>query len=364
MEKTLTESRRTHGNLQHILIAHSHAGNLVLYAVRGLSAEIRRSIKAIVCIGTPFINCRLRDIRVQKMRLLASALGGTVLWVAACSYSRFPKSVRVVAGILAVVGVVGFLRLVQVLRSETLMGFAEVHADRVHADPPEGIPMLCISARLDEAQIWLDAVSTACRTLTWLWERAFDVLVRWTIGSCRAAWDLLKERAQDWWAEKTQEMGTGCFVALLIVSSPMLVPLLFVMLIFFGGYVALFPTIWFGVIAGWVIAISALVGFMFAHVIALASLLTRAGPWGFGEHWLFNWLVDVRAGQTPWPRKAPSDHPFSSNIRSLMSYASDALPSGTEVRAVRLRGWTSLRHVNLCSDPSVVAMIVDWISKI
>jgi hypothetical protein len=35
------------------------------------------------------------------------------------------------------------------------------------------------------------------------------------------------------------------------------------------------------------------------QIIALITLATRSAPWGFGEHWLLQWLVEVTV--TKWP---------------------------------------------------------------
>lgn len=35
------------------------------------------------------------------------------------------------------------------------------------------------------------------------------------------------------------------------------------------------------------------------QVIGVLSLLTRSGPWGFGENWLLLWIVSVEARRLP-----------------------------------------------------------------
>src|SRR2546421_3776899 len=43
----------------HFLIAHSHGGNVVLYALRDKTAAA--SVRGVICLSTPFIQCRHRN---------------------------------------------------------------------------------------------------------------------------------------------------------------------------------------------------------------------------------------------------------------------------------------------------------------
>ncbi len=49
-----------------VLIAHSHGGNVALYALQDKLARDR--VSAVVCMGTPFLNCALRDQSAPKVR--------------------------------------------------------------------------------------------------------------------------------------------------------------------------------------------------------------------------------------------------------------------------------------------------------
>jgi hypothetical protein len=60
LASALTSSIISHPDSQHFVIAHSHGGNVALYALR--ESLLRGKIAGIVCIGTPFITCALRDI--------------------------------------------------------------------------------------------------------------------------------------------------------------------------------------------------------------------------------------------------------------------------------------------------------------
>jgi hypothetical protein len=47
-------------NARHYIIAHSHGGNIALYALR--DNEVNRAVAGIVCLATPFLHARPRDL--------------------------------------------------------------------------------------------------------------------------------------------------------------------------------------------------------------------------------------------------------------------------------------------------------------
>jgi hypothetical protein len=51
---------RSWPNERHILIAHSHGGNVALYALR--DPEIGRAVHSLICLSTPFVACKPRDL--------------------------------------------------------------------------------------------------------------------------------------------------------------------------------------------------------------------------------------------------------------------------------------------------------------
>ncbi len=55
----LLECATTYPDEEHFIIAHSHAGNLVLYALRDERAA--QQVRGMVCLSTPFIICKKRD---------------------------------------------------------------------------------------------------------------------------------------------------------------------------------------------------------------------------------------------------------------------------------------------------------------
>jgi hypothetical protein len=59
-------------NAKHFIIAHSHGGNVALYALRDL--RLQKAIRGVVCLATPFVHCEARNVE-STLRLYP-----TVAW--------------------------------------------------------------------------------------------------------------------------------------------------------------------------------------------------------------------------------------------------------------------------------------------
>jgi hypothetical protein len=66
-----------HPGARQILVAHSHGGNVALYALRDL--RVNANVVGIACIATPFLHAGLRDERIFDGKTLQAAFGG--LWL-------------------------------------------------------------------------------------------------------------------------------------------------------------------------------------------------------------------------------------------------------------------------------------------
>ncbi len=58
----------------HYVIAHSHGGNVVRYALKGITPETKQRISAVICLSTPFISCKKRDLRDRVARIKRDVL--------------------------------------------------------------------------------------------------------------------------------------------------------------------------------------------------------------------------------------------------------------------------------------------------
>ena len=81
--KYIEESRRKYKDAPHYLIAHSHGGNIALYAARDLHPG--RGVDGVACLATPFLCASPRKIEHLNLDSLSIAVGSLVilfyLWV-------------------------------------------------------------------------------------------------------------------------------------------------------------------------------------------------------------------------------------------------------------------------------------------
>ena len=73
----LRAGREQHPDARHVIIAHSHGGNVALYAMRDPAA--RRAVDGIVTLGTPFLCARRRDLRSRGDLIAWVVLGAAAL---------------------------------------------------------------------------------------------------------------------------------------------------------------------------------------------------------------------------------------------------------------------------------------------
>jgi pimeloyl-ACP methyl ester carboxylesterase len=69
--------RDGHSGVRQMLVAHSHGGNVALYALRDPEANVE--ISGLACIATPFLHAHTRDSRFFDGKIFQGALYG--LWV-------------------------------------------------------------------------------------------------------------------------------------------------------------------------------------------------------------------------------------------------------------------------------------------
>ena len=60
LRRALRERVRQFPAARHLLIAHSHGGNVAVYGLRGFTGAER--VSGLVCLGTPFIRCEPHDL--------------------------------------------------------------------------------------------------------------------------------------------------------------------------------------------------------------------------------------------------------------------------------------------------------------
>jgi hypothetical protein len=194
LARYIRQGLRLYPNSKHVTIAHSHGGNISLYAMRDALARERTS--GIVCLGTPFISGKVRDLR-NTFNLMQYLLPSLVLLVSAL-VSLLPMAI--VSSLVEDIPRGGLLHWV--LRLVALLTLAGVIALPVKAwlhlrgsvrdemeqrairladwfSPPLAIhvPTLCISAKMDEAHLWLSAMHWVANLPHTIWKISYWFLV-------------------------------------------------------------------------------------------------------------------------------------------------------------------------------------------
>jgi pimeloyl-ACP methyl ester carboxylesterase len=169
----------------HYLIAHSHGGMVALYALR--DQDLSRRIAGVVFLGTPFIRCRPRWLRLFTSSLSLAFLCTAIL--IPCS-ELFLISVRGSLTHHDVVGGNSLLRCFPWISTGALTFLGMIWAVAIARDPIIAIlrkqqakaahmhdltfpsrldtPVLCIRVIGDEARLWLSALVLQFETLAWV----------------------------------------------------------------------------------------------------------------------------------------------------------------------------------------------------
>jgi hypothetical protein len=98
---------------QQYLIAHSHAGNVCLYALR--DDDVRQAIRGVITLSTPFILCRRRDFGRYRTASLVSLLFMLFLIFACIIHIKYVHSYGYV---VYVIWAMGYLSILAIANSE------------------------------------------------------------------------------------------------------------------------------------------------------------------------------------------------------------------------------------------------------
>jgi hypothetical protein len=160
----LERAQREHtGPIRHYVIAHSHGGNVVLYACRFRS--FANTLSKLVCLSTPFLSARARyQSRGILMSLVVGVFtyGGVALWL--FGVRPWVATLAAVAGFLACVPLMGWV-----------LDRCEKRAGALVSDlsPPtiDAASMLIVRCDSDEASGALTAAQlpTAVASALWGW---------------------------------------------------------------------------------------------------------------------------------------------------------------------------------------------------
>lgn len=320
---------------EHHLIAHSHGGNVALYALRDPSISDR--ITSVVCLATPFIHAHARPVEpvFKVLRVMIDSLAlapGAILMLlsflfAVLATQALPESPLaiflrnagvsfplVLAGLLGLCSflVWGGLRVARrldpwlnALLRPKIERYQRKRVTDYNHRALRSVPVLNAQVERDEPALWLRALrrmsepqadSRAVLTMAAVFALLIGVSFVWAFIHDPSA---------------TESLLSMTFYATFTVISMILVWLLMLVL-----------------------------GFGFSHLIFIAMpVLFRAHGGGFGEWSLFaNWLVLIEARPEP-----AGDY-------QLESFRIDAQGKG-------------LRHSQIYNDDRIIARIGQWLTN-
>jgi hypothetical protein len=313
---------------RHFVVAHSHGGNIALYALR--DPEVRKRIAGVATLATPFLIARKRDLGVGSSSLLIAGLVPW-FWLAGDLISRF---IWPSAGLLPLVVAGIFFML-----SAALIGLREWGADKLAEDLELTTPA--------QGRLWIARMSGD--------EATAGLQTAHFAGTIVAQIQLFFVRANEWaersgassWQTSVWRVAAGLAVAVLFWAVGTL----------FGVDDRSAPVLW-GFIVG--IAIGALIilwgllpqaprvmmPFAAGLVLPLALALTIPLFLAFGREVAFySFLLETRTEATPlgdW--KSPLFDP----VRSYTG-GREAAPG--------------LTHSWIYDQPDVLAALTTWMKE-
>ena len=160
--RALRSSIRAHPDARHVVIAHSHGGNVALRALR--ARWLQRRVAGLVCLSTPFLVARHREIGENAQSVLIAAINLLVTLAVGIEAERHPALAGTPAGILkAVMLGAGALAMYAIPRGTPRFLRRIAFASRTE------VPALLVRSPADEASLSLAFVQAidALRSTTW-----------------------------------------------------------------------------------------------------------------------------------------------------------------------------------------------------
>lgn len=186
------------------IIAHSHGGNVAMYALR----DLEQIPAGIVTMGTPFITCEPRNIKASESMLkavAASAAYGFAFFISLLAFLLFDNFVfrHLSGGWIIVSLLIGFYLVILPIYAGAMMieNFPRLleWAGRKQAEsiqrlklPNTTVPMLSIHVAGDEAGFWLRITRAAGDVPYRFWKMRFGALafILLIILQCSFYWSM------------------------------------------------------------------------------------------------------------------------------------------------------------------------------
>jgi hypothetical protein len=349
LREFLRASHEAWPDARHFIVAHSHAGNIAFYALRDTAVAYRTC--GLVCLSTPFIHARPRDLGQLTGLVRFAAPLGLLLFVTSILSAMFGLDSDVWALTLFLFSFAAalFISVEWENVSERLLELtrpARLNPDRV----------LLIRATGDEASSALAVLPFLSWIVGWLWLRP-------------AAWVARAIAKAAPWADRVAEIsgsgwrwGVGALVAaaipLALLHTGPQEPLVVQRLLLAAGGVSLALGL------GWLLLYVsvALYGYLTLGLFLLGAMFLAPLPLLFAvalipfglDFSLAGLVLDITAETTP-PGTWTVHHIPDENPR-----AGDFPPGDAEVPTT---GTTSLRHSMSYANPAAAELLSCWIRK-
>jgi hypothetical protein len=313
LSDSLKETLSKHPLKRHFIIAHSHGGNVALYALKYLTETEQKQLSGIITLGTPFIRSIQSDVRTLREDLLYCLLGGTLVWsllfVILMVYAIWTWSIDwVQAAVMGIIILLGCACLV-IVGAHSLEDWekaSEQMDELLDARVPPGVQVCCLVANADEAGLWL-------RVWGWFDRRFFNTS----------------------YLSVVQQFTE--------VAKP----------IIRAGFHPVVRMTALGLLIG---------TYFFSLVLVLTILigkaLTASSPWGYGQSTLQAWVVNVATSVRPstqYQRKA-----WITKSSLIMSLGLDTVYDDYDLYSFAPQKFC-FRHSWLHEDENVIDKMADWI---
>jgi hypothetical protein len=326
-----------------VVVAHSHGGNVALWALGRLDEELRSKIAGLATMATPFLSFmphRLNEAEVAQLKSIRTGryIMGIMLLSLVCAPVQYiydpppelPRFMLIPLMALMAVGIACLYRFMR--RQRTTIKYLEENQPRT---PPALASFLALRAPADEATRVITVADTAARLMGGLW-----ILVRWyvrlTPWAAPRRWRRTMRKMAPWVALACAAMGAWIALAPReVIQQEGGLPWALAAVFLLGASSFLFvPLIWF-------------VGMGLANMIAEFTRAFAAIGFG-GDAALLSIANEVGAESLPLSPKGNLEMlPVGADDRE-MRHSLHAMPVARE----RLIGWILERReaVGLAAD--------------
>jgi Protein of unknown function (DUF2974) len=323
--------RRTfadHPSRRHYVIAHSHGGNVALYALKELSEDERHFISGVVTMGTPFIHSSPRDTVYIRDNLMLCLSKGSVVWVVIflivilLGFGAYTPD-RWVYLLSSLCGLAGpsMRHIARKYDIEYWNKAARKMDERLDAKLLPGTPLMCVVADRDEAKAWVRALDWSARI----------IFGDWLLGVIDALAALGDSITKFGFASDNYLLIKLMTRNLLVGAAGIVVSLL---------------------------AYSA--GVVFVMAVVIGNLLTVSSPWGYGQSILLPWVVRISVADTP-----NTDSKRDAWVRETSSLLSLSLTRPIDPCEVQLSKFAprslTFQHSWLHEDVAVIQHVAAWL---